>query len=565
VGKGDKAQRFGTRSFQFNFILADVPGPIAGADFLAAYRLAVDVAERRLFWPRNNVTLTTGFHLRPSVVNVQQLASIATQHVPATVPDNVRELLLEVPEILPGGARAQKPAHGVEHAIETTGRPVFAKARRLDPVKQRLAKKEFEKMEAAGICRQSDSTWASPLHMVPKKDGSLRPCGDYRRLNNVTVHDRYPVPHLADFSSNLANCRVFSKIDLIKGYYQVPVAEADIPKTAVITPLGLFEFVVKPFGLKNAAQSFQRMMDRIFRGLDFVFIYLDDVLVASKTQEDHSEHLCAVFQVLQRAGLVINVEKSLFFQEEIEFLGHQVSSKGIAPLTAQVQAVSEFKRPSTQKELQQFLGLINFYRRFLPAAARVLLPLTDSLRKSTKAWEWTDEMNVSFQEAKDLLACATLLAHPVEEAEISVACDASATHVGAVLQQMEEGSWRPLSFFSRKLKKAEKNYSTFDREMLATFLAIKHFRFFLEGREFTVLTDHKPLVAALKRVSPPASARQQRQLAYLSEFSATFQHTAGTDNVVADVLSRPSLSAIAEGFPVLDFEEMALLQSTCQD
>jgi hypothetical protein len=130
---------------------------------------------------------------------------------------------------------------------------------------------------------------------------------------------------------------------------------------------------------------------------------------------------------------------------------------------------------------------------------------------------------------------------------------------------MEEGSWRPLSFFSRKLKNAEKNYSTFDREMLAAFLAIKHFRFFLEGREFTVLTDHKPLVAALKRVSPPASARQQRQLAYLSEFSATFQHTAGSDNVVADVLSRPSLSAIAEGFPVLDFEEMALLQSTCQD
>jgi hypothetical protein len=189
----------------------------------------------------------------------------------------------------------------------------------------------------------------------------------------------------------------------------------------------------------------------------------------------------------------------------------------------------------------------------------VLLPLTDSLKKSTKQWEWSDEMNVAFQEVKKLLARATLLAHPVGGAEISVACDVSASHVGAVLQQKYGEHWRPLSFFSRKLKPAEKNYSTFDREMLAAF-----FRFFLEGREFTVFTDHKPLVAALQRVSPPTSARQQRQLAFLSEFSAKFQHTAGSENVVADMLSRPSLSAISEGLPALDFGEMAQLQSTCQ-
>jgi hypothetical protein len=190
-----------------------------------------------------------------------------------------------------------------------------------------------------------------------------------------------------------------------------------------------------PFGLKNAAQSFQRMMDNLFRGLDFVFIYLDDILVASRSKEEHLEHLRAVFQVLQRGGLVINVEKSLFLQEEMEFLGHKVCSEGIAPLATHVQAVREFKQPSTQKELQIFLGLVNFYRRFLLAVVRVLLPLTDSLKKSSKEWTWSDNMSVAFQEIKELLARATLLAHPVEEAEISMACDASASHVGAVLQQ----------------------------------------------------------------------------------------------------------------------------------
>jgi hypothetical protein len=353
-----------------------------GADFLARYQLAVDVADKRLFWPRNNVTLERGYHMRPSVGNVNQLASIAAQNtpvIPTSVPASVAELLREAPEILPGGQRARKPAHGVEHAIKTSGRPVFAKARRLDPIKLCIAKKEFEKMEAAGVCRRSNSTWASPLHMVPKKDGSWRPCGDYRRLNNVTTHHRYPMPHLADFSSNLAGCRFFSKIDLVKGYYQVPVAKEDIPKMAVVTPFGLFEFLVMPFRLKNASQSFQRMMDSLFRGLDFVFIYLDDILVASGSREEHLQHLHAVFGVLQRAGLVINVDKSLFLQESIEFLGHQVNSEGIAPLASQVQAVHEFKRPGTQKELQRFLGLVNFYRRFLPSAARVLLPLTDSL------------------------------------------------------------------------------------------------------------------------------------------------------------------------------------------
>jgi hypothetical protein len=206
--------QFGDRVFGFPFILADVPGPIVGADFLARFRLAVDVAGRRLFWPNSNHTLTAGYNLRPAASMFEQLSGVVSApevNVPTHVPPGVAELMKETPGILPGAARATKPNHGVEHVIETTGRPVFAKARRLDPVKLQIVKAEFEKMEAAGICRRSDSMWASPLHMVPKKDGSWRPCWDYRRLNNINVHDRYPVPHLADFSANLAGCKFFQK------------------------------------------------------------------------------------------------------------------------------------------------------------------------------------------------------------------------------------------------------------------------------------------------------------------------------------------------------------------
>jgi hypothetical protein len=258
-----------------------------------------------------------------------------------------------------------------------------------------------------------------------------------------------------------------------------------------------------------------------------VFIYLDDILVASKDEEEPLTHLRAVFQVLNEAGLVINAEKSLFLQEQIDFLGHKVCADGIAPLPEHVQTILDFKQPDTLKELQRYLGLINFYRKFLPSAARVLLPLTDSLKGNPKEWAWSEEMGKAFQESKELLARVTLLEHPLEEALVSVACDASATHMGAVLQQREGTDWRPLSFFSRKLSAAEKNYSTFDRELLASHAAVKHFRFFLEGREFMLFTDHKPLVAAMKRVSPPTSARQQRQLAFLSEFSARDRQRGG--------------------------------------
>jgi hypothetical protein len=360
----------------------------------------------------------------------------------------------------------------VEHFLETTGPPVTARFRRLDAAKLQAAKAEFAKMEADGVIRRSDSAWSSPLHMVRKADGSWRPCGDYRRLNLVTQPDKYPVPNIQDLSSRLHGCRIFSKLDLRKGYYQIPMAAKDIPKTAMITLFGLFEFLRMPFGLKNAGQRFQRLIDRVLAGLDFVFIYLDDVIVGSATEEEHLQHLRLVFDRLQKFGLMLNTDKCQFGVQQVEFLGHSITAGGATPLFKHVQAVKDFQRPGDAKQLQRFLGLVNFYRRFIPGAAGILKPLSDALRGVTRAaLHWTPAMEVAFEAAKAAVCSATQLDHPDPDAEINLVVDASDTHIGAVLQQRTAAGWKPLSFFSKKLSPTEARYSAFDRELWAVSLA----------------------------------------------------------------------------------------------
>jgi hypothetical protein len=230
--------------------------------------------------------------------------------------------------------------------VENKGRPVFAKARRLDPDKLSAAEAEFRHLEAAGIVRRSDSPWSSPLHMVRKKDGSWRPCGDYRRLNFATVHDRYPLPSILDLSKKLHGCRFFSCIDLVKGYHQIPMAQEDIQKTIIITPFGLFEYLFMPFGLRNAAQTFQRLMDKLFRHLSFIFTYLDDHIIASRTLEEHLDHLRQFFTVLQENGLQINPAKCVFAASAVQFLGHRVDQHGIRPPAASRHSHPGFSAPT---------------------------------------------------------------------------------------------------------------------------------------------------------------------------------------------------------------------------
>ena len=234
-----------------------------------------------------------------------------------------------------------------------------------------------------------------------------------------------------------------------------------------------------PFGLKTAAQAFQRLMDIVCHGLDFAFIYTDD-MVASKDVETHKEHLCLLFQRLQEYGLVINVSKSQFGRNTIDFLGHRITHAGIMLLPDKVDAITQFNQPSTVKGLQEFVGMVNFYRRFIPAAAQMMLPLLEALTSKPKTLVWNEAMVKAFQDTKEALAEATLLTHP-HHAPTSLTADASDQVVGAILQQFVNGVWVPLAFFSKKLRPPERKYSAFDRELLALYLGIRHFRYFLEG------------------------------------------------------------------------------------
>lgn len=541
------------RSFKWPFIICDVKQPIIGADFLKKFKLTVDLFNNRL------VDLTTNMHVGGSKsFNFNgTIKSISSNHPYA-------ELLNKFQEITRPPTFKDIPEHSVYHHIETTGPPVHTRARKLPPHRYDKVKKEFQLMQELGICQPSNSAWASPLHVVPKKSGEIRPCGDYRLLNAITKPDRYPIPRVQDFTYGLHNKKVFSKIDICRAYHFIKINPEDVEKTAIITPFGLYEFPRMTFGLRNAAQTFQRFINNtVLAGIEqlcydnisyknngdniigqsFLSGYLDDVIVGSDNEAIHREHLRLLFERFEKYKMSINLAKCVFGEPKIEFLGYEVSERGISPLPEKVKAIDLYPKPETIEQLRRFLGMLNFYRSHMPNAAKVQGILDKYLhgakkRDKTKI-EWTDEANRAYDMCKENLKNAATLAHPIPDAELSLMTDASDFSIGAVLQQKENGIWRPLGYFSKRLTESQKKYCTYDKELLAIYSSIVYFRDMVEGRNFTVYTDHKPLTYAFTKLgSNKELPRRTRQLLFISEFTCDIKHIEGHRNVIADALSR---------------------------
>ena len=545
-GLTDRQVCIADREFNFTFIIADVRQSILGADFLDRFYLApnhrdqclidlndysiIDVGEKCDTQP-NRVT-NINFVDQKSNPFYQLLDSYSSLSTPCFTPKDV--------------------SHGVKHHIPTNCHPIQSKARKLNPEKLEIAKREFQKLVDLGVCYRGKSEWSSPL-MVAQKPcqspctcdktfpcGGWRVCGDYRRLNNATLDDKYPVKSLMDFTTNLHGKTIFSKVDLLKGYHQIPVAEGDIGKTAVITPFGLFIFPRCPFGLKNAGQDFQRMMDAILGDLPFCYVYLDDILVFSSSPEEHMVHLRQIFDLLAENGLVVNRAKCVLGVKELDFLGFHVNNDGIVPLPDKVDAIRATKPPTSIKELQRFLGMVGYYRRNIKSAAHHLDHLYEALVGNPKKLDWTQDRESSFQAIKEALAKAAMLHHPRPNATLALTTDASKIAMGGVLEQRGPKGWEPLAFFSARLRGTQREWPPFDRELLAAFRSIRHFRHLLEGRTFTLYTDHQSLIPALSKKAEPHTARQTYQLSNIAKFTTDIRYLRGKANVVADALSRPN-------------------------
>ncbi|KMQ83421.1 enzymatic polyprotein endonuclease reverse, partial [Lasius niger] len=360
---------------------------------------------------------------------------------------------------------------------------------------------------------------------------------DYRKLNEKTIGDAYPLPNINEILDQLGSAKYFSIFDLAQGFHQIPMDEKDTPKTAFTTPYGHYEYLRMPFGLKNAPATFQRVMDNVLTGLQGIelFVYLDDIVVYARSLEEHKIKISRLMDRLRNANLLLQPEKCQFLRHEVAYLGHIIGSDGVRPDPDKIKAVKNFPILKSPKAIKQFLGLTGYYRRFIENFSKIAKPLTDLLKKD-KDFIWTKLQEESFNTLRNELCKAPILQYPDFDKTFILTTDACGYAIGGVLSQEHSGKDLPVSFTSRVLNEAEARYSTIEKECLAIVYAVSYFRHYLYGRNFSIITDHKPLVW-LHSIKDPSSRLWKWRLK-LSEYDYTIQYKSGKTNVVADALSR---------------------------
>ncbi|KAL2080855.1 hypothetical protein ACEWY4_022708 [Coilia grayii] len=476
--------------------------------------------------------------LQPRLKNSEKLTHLHTLigHLPVERAAALKSLICEFPSLF---ADTPSRTHLIEHDIDTAdAEPIRQRIYRVSVDKQSHLESEVQYLLDNGLARPSNSSWASPCVLVTKPDGTYRLCTDYRKLNNITKADSFPLPRVEDCVDRVGSARFVSKFDLLKGYYQVPLSARAQEVSAFITPTGLYSYTVMSFGLRNAPATFQRLMNMVVSGLKGCAVYLDDAVTYSDTWPEHLNRIRALFARLADARLTINLAKCEFAQATVEYLGKVVGQGQVRPLQAKVRAIHNFPVPVTKSDLRRFLGMVGYYRNFCLNFSSVAAPLTNLLKTCVK-YEWTPACQVAFDNVKMLLTSAPVLMAPRFDLPFQMQVDASNVGAGAVLlQQDEEGVERPVCFFSRKFNRHQLNYSTIEKETLAIIWGLQYFDVYLGGGSVPVIvySDHNPLTFLHSLKSP--SQRLMRWALFLQPYSLQIKHISGVDNVIADALSR---------------------------
>ena len=523
-----------------------------------------------------------------SVVEATHLSTTSVT-LPADQFESIRRRTLAsfadvFPSELPAGL---PPSREVDHRIELIpgavppSRPTF----RLSEKELIELKVQLEELTKSGFIQSSKSPFGAPILFVKKKDGTMRMCVDYRALNNVTIKNSYALPRVDELFDRLQGARYFSKIDLRSGYHQIRIVPGDVPKTAFRTRYGHFEFLVLPFGLTNAPGTFMHLMHETFRPFldDFVLVFLDDILIYSKTLEEHTTHVRQVLESLRKAKLYAKASKCEFFKTEVEFLGHFVGRDGVRMMEDKIQAVADWPEPKNVRDVRAFLGTAGYYRKFIKNFSKIAAPLNELTKESVK-FEWSPLHTAGFLSLKAAMQSAPVLALPDPKLPYVIHTDASGFATGAVLMQDQGRGLQPIAYLSKKMLDAETRYPVHEQELLAIIHALGSWRHYLHGVKFTVMTDHQSL--RYFKTQPMLSGRQSRWKDVIANFDFDIEYIKGEANPVADGLSRrvdhqhssqlllntvflssrdASLSPVSVQSPVIDSLPTDLIQSALID
>ena len=451
----------------------------------------------------------------------------------------VARLLREYEDIFSKGEWDVGLTNLTEHEIKTgDAEPIRQRPRKVPLAYAEEEKKAIEDLLAKGVIRKSTSPWASPIVLVKKKSGAIRPCVDYRRVNALVKPDGFPLPRIQDCLDAVAGSIYFSSFDLTSGYFQIPLKEEDIPKSAFCCKFGQFEMTRMPFGLNNSASTFQRTMELALQGLQWetCLIYIDDIIVFGATLEEHLDRVEQVFERIRAAGLKFKPEKCSMLQTEVVFLGHVVSKEGIRPDPTNVSKILDWPKPETSKQVKQFVATGSYYRRFIKNFAKIAKPLTD-LTKKDKVFEWNEKCDAAFNALKRALVSSDIMGYPLNKGDDFILdVDASGCGIGAVLSQKQDGKEKVIAYASRALNKAEKNYCITEKELLAVRFFIEYFRQYLLGRRFLVRSDHQALTWLFNMKEP--SGKVARWIEILSLYDFAIEYRAGKKQGHCDALSR---------------------------